>query len=97
MLLCCLVLLLTALICLLNRSKCLSGHKLIQFFELYFRTCPVIFFILSFPSMILATTDFFNFSEFYCFAVKICVLDVICSAVGLIALLTSLKMTAELS
>ena len=36
----CLVSLLTASICLLKRTKCLSGHKLIQFFDLYFRTCP---------------------------------------------------------
>ena len=33
----------SALICLLKRSKRLSGHKLFQTFELYFRTCPAIF------------------------------------------------------
>ena len=35
-----LVSLLTALICLLTRSEWLSGHDVIQFFELYFRNCP---------------------------------------------------------
>ena len=44
------------------------------------RTCPPMFFNSSSLSMILATIDFFNFSDFYCFAVKICVRDVICSA-----------------
>ena len=39
----CSVSLLTALICLLNRNKWLSGHKLIQFFELFFRTWPAMF------------------------------------------------------
>ena len=47
-----------------------SSQFFIQFFGLYFRTCPAMFFI-SFPSMILATIDFFNFSDFYFFAVKI--------------------------
>ena len=45
----------------------------------------VIFFNSSSPSMILATIDFFNFSDFYCFGVKICVGDVICSAFRSIA------------
>ena len=35
--------------------------------------------------------DFFNFSDLYCFAVEIRVRDVICSALRLIAVITSLK------
>ena len=41
--------------------------------------------------MILATIDLFNFGDFYCISVKICVLDIICSAITRIAWLPSLK------
>ena len=53
------------------------------------------FFISSSPSMILADPTswdwLFNFSDFYCFAVKICVPDVVWSPFRWIAWLTSLK------
>ena len=63
--------------------------------ELYVRTCPAMFllrltdFFFVLPSFL--GTDFVNdFSDFYCFAVKISVRDVI-SAFRSIAWLTSLK------
>ena len=43
----CLLSLLTALISFSKRNKWLSGHKLIQFFELFFGTCPAKFFTSS--------------------------------------------------
>ena len=72
-----------------------------KFCELYVRTCPAILFNSS-PSTMLTTwllgIDFLNdFSVYYCFEVKICVLDVI-SAFRSIAWLTSLKkMTSEIN
>ena len=65
------------------------------------QTLSCCFFNLSSTSIILATwllgIDFFSdFSEFYCFAVKICVRGVI-SAFRSIAWLTSKKMTSELT
>ena len=62
---------------------------------LFCRLLRLCFFNSSSPSMILTTwhlgIDFFNdFSDFYCFALKICVLDVI-SVFRSIAWLTSLK------
>ena len=75
-----------------SRSSFFSQWK---FFELYVRTCPAVFLIrltdFCFVLPWLLGIDFFNdFSDFYCFAVKICVRDVI-SAVRSIAWLTSLK------
>ena len=69
---------LAGIVQLMNWSGTL-GLFFIQFLGLYFRTFPAMFFNSSSPSMILVTIDFFNFSDFYCFAVIICVGDVICS------------------
>ena len=60
--------------------RCISSQFFIQFFGFYPRTCPAMFFNTPSPSMIFATILFFNFSDFYCFAVKICVREVIWSA-----------------
>ena len=67
---------------------CWSGTLVLFFIQFFYRilgSCPAMFFNSSSPLMILATFDFFNFSDFYCFAVKICVRDVICSAIRSIA------------
>ena len=45
----------------------------------------IVFFNSSSPSMVLATIDFFNFSDFYCFTVEICVRCVNISAFRSIA------------
>ena len=73
-----------------------------KFFELYVRTCPAMFFNSSSPSMNLPTwllgIDFFiNFSDFYCFAVKICVSDVIFAFWSFAWLTLLKKMPSELT
>ena len=74
----CIVSLLTALISLLKQSLYFSGHNLIQFLSCISGLVLLCFFRSSSPSR--SAIDLFNFSAFYCFAVTICVRDIICSA-----------------
>ena len=66
-----------------------------KFFELYVRPFPAMALNSSSQSMILRISlrgiGLWNWSDFHCFAVKICVRDVNCSALRSIVWLTSLK------